>query len=86
MLYDVLSHLKLLGPALTQALRQLADALTDSLTEYDVYEDDGSDPRANVARCRTYLGDAESSASHLGAAIGDAQELMARQSYRTSNC
>ncbi len=83
-LYAVLGRLQQVGPALDQTLRQLGDALLDSLTVYDVVQDDGGDPLLAAARCCYRLSDAAAHAAHLGAALADAQTEIGHQGYRTS--
>lgn len=80
-LYQVLGRLQQLGPALDQTLRQLADALLDSLDAYQVVQDDGSDPLLATARCCYRLTDAAGHAAHLGAALQDAQTAIAHQGH-----
>lgn len=82
-LYDVLGHLKQLSPALAQALRQLADRLLDSLTEYDVRDDDGADPLTTITHCCFRLADAAVFATLLGPGLEDAQAVIAHQGYRS---
>src|SRR5680860_1405695 len=80
-LSDVLGHLKQLGPTLEQTLRQLAEGLLDSLTTYEVFDDDGADPLATVTRCCLRLADAAVFASLLGPGIDNAQAAIAYQGY-----
>jgi hypothetical protein len=83
--YRVLGNLKgAAGPMLAQALNQLADGLERSLTEYDVYEDDGSDPVLNVAGAAEHLRLAAHLAAELGEHLSEAQQAIAQQGYRTS--
>lgn len=81
-LYEVLGRLSQIGPALDQTLRQLADALLDSLTTFDVVQDDGGDPLLAAARCCYRLSDAAVHAALLGAALQDAQAEISHQGYR----
>lgn len=81
--HRVLGNLKgATGPMLAQALNQLADGLERSLTEYDVYEDDGRDPVESVAAAAGHM----RLAAHLGAELGEhlseAQNAIARQGHR----
>jgi len=80
-LYDVLGSLKLLGPALEQAIRQFGDGLQDSLSEYDVYDDD-DDPAVNVALCRDILAGAAHYARLLAESLEASQSTIAHQGYR----
>lgn len=81
--YEVLGELKGLG--LPQACRQLADGLQRSLSEYDVYEDDGSDPTRSVDVAQGYLNDAAALASQVGELLAKAQNAINRQGYRTGD-
>ena len=82
-LYDVLGRLAQVGPALDQTLRQLGDALLDSLSAFEVVQDDGGDPLLAAARCCYRLSDAAGHAALLGAALQDAQAEISHQGYRT---
>lgn len=81
--YRVLGNLKAAtGPMLAQALNQLADGLERSLTEYDVYEDDGTDPALNVSAAAGHMRLAAHLAAELGEHLSEAQNVIARQGYR----
>jgi hypothetical protein len=81
--YRVLGNLKgAAGPMLAQALNQLADGLERSLAEYDVYEDDGSDPAPNAAAAADHMRLAAHLAAELGEHLAEAQNAIARQGYR----
>lgn len=80
-LYAALGSLKQLGHGLQQALTQLGDALTESLTVYRVYEDDGTDPATRAAACRAALTDAAGHAAQLGRALEAAQQAITGQGY-----
>ena len=81
-LYDALGSLKQLGPALRQALDQLATGLARSVGEYDVYEDDDSDPALSVTKARASLTAAADLAIVLGVLLEDAQTAINRQGHR----
>lgn len=81
--YRVLGNLKgATGPMLAQALNQLAAGLERSLTEYDVYEDDGSDPAQSVAAAAQHMRLAAHLATELGDHLSEAQNAISRQGYR----
>lgn len=81
--YRVLGNLKgATGPMLAQALDQLADGLERSLAEYDVYEDDGSDPAASVSEAAQHMRAAAVLAEQIGAHLTHAQNAINRQGYR----
>jgi hypothetical protein len=81
--YRVLGNLKgAAGPMLAQALNQLANGLERSLTEYDVYEDDGSDPAVNVTAAAGHMRLAAHLAAELGEHLTAAQDAISRQGYR----
>jgi len=85
LLYQVLGNLKLVGPGLEQALRQLGDGLDASLDRagYVVYEDDGRDPAESVATAVGHLVAAAEAAEQLGWHLERAQGAINRQGYRT---
>lgn len=81
--YRVLGNLKgAAGPMLAQALNQLADGLERSLTEFDVYEDDGRNPAESVATATQHMRLAAHLAAELGGHLSEAQDAIARQGYR----
>lgn len=80
-LYAALGSLKQLGPGLQQTLTRLGDALTESLTVYRVYEDDGTDPATRAAECRAALTAAATHAADLGRALEAAHQTIAGQGY-----
>lgn len=81
--YRVLGNLKsAAGPMLAQALNQLAAGLERSLTEYDVYEDDGSDPADSVATAAHHMRAAAALADQIGNHLSDAQNAIAGQGHR----
>jgi hypothetical protein len=81
--YRVLGNLKgAAGPMLAQALNQLADGLVRSLDEYEVYQDDGSDPILNVAAAAGHMRLAAQLAAQLGEQLSEAQNAIAGQGYR----
>lgn len=80
-LYEVLGRLAQIGPTLDQTLRQLGDGLLDSLSVYEVAQDDSADPIASVAACRDALTTAARQAAHLGRHLESAQQAIARQGY-----
>jgi hypothetical protein len=80
--YRVLGSLKLVGNGLDQALSQLASGLGRSLDEYDVYEDDGTDPLVRVAQAVDLLTEARTHARALGQLLERAQGTLNRQGYR----
>lgn len=81
--YRVLGNLKsATGPMLAQALRQLASGLERSLNEYDVYEDDGSNPIGSTDMAAAHMLEAAALADLLGECLAKAQNAIARQGYR----
>lgn len=84
--YRVLGNLKgAAGPMLAQALEQLAAGLERSLTEYDVYEDDGHDPAQSVAEAARHMRAAAALADQIGAHLSDAQNAIAGQGHRSKD-
>ncbi|WP_454698267.1 hypothetical protein [Arthrobacter humicola] len=71
-----------MGHLLPQACTQLAKSLGQSLDEYEVYEDDDSDPVASVATATDHLTRAAQLAAELGAELEKAQSAISRQGYR----
>lgn len=81
--YRVLGNLKgAVGPMLAQALEQLAVGLERSLTEFDVYEDDGRDPMESVAAAAQHMRAAATLADQIGNHLAEAQTAIAGQGYR----
>lgn len=80
--YDALGSLKLLGPALDQALRQIGAGLVRSLDVYDVREEDGGDPVARVAEAVDRLTAARAHADQMSDLIAAARVAIAHQRYR----
>ena len=81
--YQVLGNLKgATGSMLGQALRQLATSMERSLNEYDVYEDDGSDPQASVNLATAHMLEAAALADLVGESLAKAQNAIAKQGYR----
>lgn len=84
--YRVLGNLKgASGHMLAQALSQLADGLERSLTEFDVYEDDGRNPAESVATAAGHMRLAAHLAAELGEHLAEAQNAIAGQGYRTTD-
>lgn len=79
--YRALGSLKLVGHGLDQTLSQLASGLGRSLDEYDVYEDDGTDPLVRVAQAVDLLTEARAHARALGELLERAQGTLNRQGY-----
>lgn len=82
-LYDVLGTLKQILPPLEHALCHLPDRLIESLEVYEVYQDDGTDPRAAAGACGTHLDTSVHWLAQLRRALDDAQEAISGQGYRT---
>lgn len=80
--YGLLGNLKGVGYLLPQALEQIGQGLSASLTEYDVYEDDGADPAVNVEAARRYLREAADYAKEIGRLLDRAQSAIAQQGHR----
>lgn len=81
--YQVLVNLKhATGPTLAQALRQLAHGLERSLSEYDVYEEDGSNPIGSTDMAAAHLLEAAALADLLGECLAKAQIAIAGQGFR----
>ncbi|OMH37108.1 hypothetical protein [Tersicoccus sp. Bi-70] len=82
-LYRVLGDLKnAAGYTQAEALGKLASALERSLSEYDVYEDDGADPKLRVKSAVKAMRLAAEHASKVGEALDAAQTAINRQGYR----
>ncbi|TDE88171.1 hypothetical protein EXU48_23920 [Occultella glacieicola] len=81
--YNVLGNLSHAGGhGLQQALTQIAGGLRRSLEEYDVHQDDGSDPAIAVEEAAQHLQQASELAREVGRLIDQAQAAISRQSYR----
>ncbi|WP_198414113.1 hypothetical protein [Cryobacterium adonitolivorans] len=83
LVYEVLGNLKGVGSRLPQALQQLAKGLGRSIDQYDVYEDDASDPVQSIATATDHLTRAAQLADQLGDELAKAQAAISRQGYRT---
>jgi len=82
--YKVLGNLKgAAGHMLAQALQQLAVGLERSVTEYNVYEDDGRDPVRSVVVAADHMRAAAGLAAQLGEHLAEAQNAIAGQGYKT---
>lgn len=79
--YAMLGDLAHAAHLLPQLLTQLADGLTRSLDEYDVY-DTTQAPQMSVAQARTQLETAAVLARQVGDALDAAQTAIADQGYR----
>lgn len=80
--YSVLGNIKAIGHMLPQSLAQMSAGLGRSLNDFDVYEDDGSDPVASVAEAVDHLTRAAALAAELGAELSKAQTAINKQGYR----
>ncbi|HRW18613.1 MAG TPA: hypothetical protein P5181_07180 [Dermatophilaceae bacterium] len=81
-LYEILGNLQDLGHQLPQALDQLSHGLARSLTEYDIYDEPGTDPHDNVSRVQAALDTAASHSRTLAGQLDTAQAAIARQGLR----
>lgn len=79
--YTILGNLKNVGHLLPQALTQIADGLTHSLTTHTVYEAEGADPATSVNTARTHLLAAGELAATLAQHLEQAQSAIASQGY-----
>jgi len=83
LLYSVLGNLKLVGDVLPQALSQLGNGLQQSLSAYEVYEDNPEvDPATSVTAARALLDHAGAHAARLGQLLDEAQSAIAGRGYR----
>ncbi|HET9873910.1 MAG TPA: hypothetical protein VFP89_15100 [Propionibacteriaceae bacterium] len=80
--YPALTALAETGHALGQAIGQLAECLDRSATEYELRNDDNTDPLATLAQARRQLVTAEANARRLGSDLAAACTLLARQGHR----
>ncbi|MGL5824780.1 MAG: hypothetical protein ACRCYU_08180 [Nocardioides sp.] len=80
--FIVLGHLKGLGWLLPQTLQQLGDGLARSLSYYEVYEQDGTEPGERVAQARAFLADAAAHAADFGYLMDQAQQAISNQRHR----
>jgi hypothetical protein len=76
---DVLGSLKLLGPALGQALAQIGEGLGRSLEVHAVHSGDGGDPVRRVAQAISLLGEAGEHAKALGVLLDRVQSTISTQ-------
>lgn len=83
LVYELLGNLKhSAGHGLEQVLHQLASGLSNSLTAFNVYEDDeATDPAESVTRASDALIEAASLAARIGDLLGIAQSAIAGQGY-----
>lgn len=78
----VLGNLQTIGHFLPETCAQLAQGLVRSLSDYDVTEDDGTNPAESIMRAREHLSRAAELAEELGTELAKAQEALAGQGYR----
>ena len=71
--YTILGNAHALGYALQQALRQIGAGLVQSLDEYNVREDDGSDPAIHAMAAQDLMNQAADHAAQIGLLLQDAQ-------------
>lgn len=84
-LYRVLGELKFAnGYGLNQAFDQLAQGLERSLETYDLYEDDGRDPKESVTASAEALRAAAGLANQVGVLLDQAQSAIAGQGYHAA--
>lgn len=81
--YRMLGNLQAAGYGLREVIDHLARMLKASLDEYDVREDDGTDPGQNNAAAVAELRLAASAAAVMAERLSEAQNLIATQSGRT---
>jgi hypothetical protein len=80
-IYALLGNLQsAAGSGLAQLLGQMADGLTRSLTEYDVY-DNNRDPAESVALATEAMREAAHHAQALGRLLSEAQSAISMQGY-----
>lgn len=75
--YWILGNLKNLGSFLPQISRQLSQSLVKSLEEYDVIEDEGTEPAASVALAGEHLARDAELVERLGEEVAKAQNAIA---------
>lgn len=87
LVYELLGNLKHSGGhGLEQVLHQLASGLSNSLTAFNVYEDDeATDPAESVTRATNALNEAASLATRIGNLLGIAQNAIAGQGYHADD-
>jgi hypothetical protein len=78
--YDLLGNLNLVGYGLEQLLGQISAGLSESLTEYDVY-DRNRDPAESVALANQAMREAAHHAHELGELLSAAQLAINLQGY-----
>jgi hypothetical protein len=77
--HDVLGSLKLLGPALGQALARIGEGLSRSSEVHAVNPDDGGDPVRRVAQAVDLLGEAGEHAKAVGVLLDRVQSTISTQ-------
>ena len=81
MVYAILGNGHALGYALQQALQQIGAGLVRWLDEYDVGEDDGSDPAVNAMRAQDLMNQAAEHAGQIGRLLQETHNTIDGQSY-----
>jgi hypothetical protein len=74
--HDVLGSLKLLGPALGQALAKIGEGLARSSEVHAVHPGDGGDPARRVAQAIDLLGEAGEHAKAVGVLLDRVQSTI----------
>lgn len=84
-LYPVLAELSRVGHGLQQALVQLGDHLAESVSNYELYQCDGTDPADATAAAMILLSLGSQYASQLALTVDQAESAIAAQGYRTDD-
>ena len=79
----VLHRLALHAGSLDLVLVQLGVGLVDSLSAYEVFEDDGAEPLTNITRGAMLIADAAERASLLSTDLLGARAAIENQGFRT---
>lgn len=81
-LYDTLAEIRLLNARLADAMPRLTKKLYRSLDEFDVYQDDGGDPRLAAINACQHLHRIQDLAEQITIEVDAAQQAIAHQGFR----
>jgi hypothetical protein len=79
---DVLDELSGLASRLPPVFDKIASAMLESLSEFDMVEDDGADPVERNAESRAHLAAATDLAERMCIELGMARAAIARQKFQ----
>ncbi len=80
---DVLGELMAMSHLLPEAFIKIGLGLTRALSEFETYENDGSDPEISVVTARAFLEHAADLARQMGEALDGAQTAISEQGHKS---